>query len=71
MTANVLMLKIVVLDCGQKRLRLAHFQDSSGKLRGGFLPVKASPDPLRRGPIGLDAGKQSAERLRHQVLQQA
>jgi hypothetical protein len=34
--ANVLMRAMVVLDCGQKRRRLAHFLDKQEKYRGGW-----------------------------------
>src|SRR6516165_7842132 len=41
MTASIFMAKMLVPDCGRMRLRLAHFQDSSGKHRGA--PAREAP----------------------------
>jgi hypothetical protein len=32
---------MVVFECGQKRLRLAHFQDEAGNLLGHSLPRRS------------------------------
>ena len=48
MTANVCMGAMVVLECGQKRLRLAHFHDDPGELDGHDCPWPA-PVPRREG----------------------
>jgi hypothetical protein len=48
-TANVFMATIVVFECGQKRLRLAHFQDDPMELVGS--------DGYRPAPAGMPEGK--------------
>src|SRR5690349_9046615 len=39
MTASVFMGSMVGFECGQKRLRLAHFQDQAGELVGSLPPA--------------------------------